>query len=102
MTGPRCAVRITVTGADVDDFGYVSSDAQRRIRALLWDVPTGAVVRVDLGPVRPAGAALFVASLAELPSASGLRFELEHADWRTAHAATLELIAAMPADEVTR
>jgi hypothetical protein len=32
--------------------------------------------------------------------AGWLRFEVEHADWRVAHAATVELITAMPADQV--
>ena len=76
---PRCAVRISITPAMVDDAGTLTEAALHRIRMQLADVPARAAITVDLGPLRHADTIL-IGALSLLPCASNILFEA--ANWR--------------------
>ena len=52
--GTRAAVRVSLTEASLNGWGLVSNDAIREVRTLLFDVPAGAPVVIDLGPCQRA------------------------------------------------
>jgi hypothetical protein len=99
MTGPRCAVRVTVHGEQVDHHGWLTSEALREVIGYLADIPTEAPVVIDLGQLRALDM-IFVRRLAEFPSANNVRFE--SADWRLAQKYALELINNLAPIEVRR
>jgi hypothetical protein len=94
---PRCAVRITITPGMVDDAGALTDAALHRIRMQLADVPARAAITVDLGSLHFADTIL-IGALSRLPCAPNIMFEA--ANWRIAHAATLELIGRLAPSEV--
>jgi hypothetical protein len=101
VTWPRAAVRLTIKPSRVDDRGCPTADELRRIRALLWDLPEGAVARIDISPLRGPGPSMVVDALAALPCARSVWIEIEHPDWRIAAGTALELISALGLEGVS-
>lgn len=97
MSGPRAAVRITVTAAHLEG-GWFGQEALREIQGLLFDVPAQALVHLDLGPLRHVDDNL-VQALAWLPCAQQVRFESP--SWRVAQESALALTVLLATQGVT-